>query len=576
MLLLFETSLNRPWKFEFILFVNPVFRIFIRSSQTSHNSSLCQKDTQSSIAHSIPSTALSRNESGSKNNSKLPEIEDTQQNPGPPVRTEFHNPHPSLNLRKRVGKILRAVKMSFSRPGVGQYRMNKDLYDVHAHALELGGVELPAELDGQNEPVELPGRASVELGHFYGQSTSEMQYQHTETPPYINQARKDHTPSRSPSSLSSKTPFVNPKQNTSQPETLEVVPSSQNPSIYGFVPQRGSSKNDYHTPTLLGNKTRYFNGDRYAVTQQASVQDSPAWPIQFSPTHSRQPQTGTSSYDSDLPSVLRRSSDWTTNMSMNKGTTGPSTARAYSHVNHSIYSQHRIDHFNGLTGPGTTTSFTKAAPPAYSPRGFTSSISATTIPDGRQYQHVYSGVKARASLPWDATSLNTNSGTARPSGYVGPTQQYQNLEDAPPVTQVLWQVTHARVPVTSPIISPMMSPLVPPIQCDECSIEFNGKWQKGNLNRHKETKHPQFLKEEILCEICGNTYKRGDALKKHQRKKHQIGMNFHPNKEQLGLVPKRPLASESTFSVLDIGLIPLFRFLLVEPVYDSAFAGYRR
>ncbi|KAF2189747.1 hypothetical protein K469DRAFT_47275 [Zopfia rhizophila CBS 207.26] len=63
------------------------------------------------------------------------------------------------------------------------------------------------------------------------------------------------------------------------------------------------------------------------------------------------------------------------------------------------------------------------------------------------------------------------------------------------------------------------------IQCQFCNQKFTGLYGKGNLTRHRRLKH--FAIDEasmgFKCTLCDKTYKRKDARKKHEWKKHGHG-----------------------------------------------------
>ncbi|KAF2793042.1 hypothetical protein K505DRAFT_386414 [Melanomma pulvis-pyrius CBS 109.77] len=63
----------------------------------------------------------------------------------------------------------------------------------------------------------------------------------------------------------------------------------------------------------------------------------------------------------------------------------------------------------------------------------------------------------------------------------------------------------------------------PPLPCQVCKMEFHGLYQKGNLERHFRQKHSQpEVKKIYQCRECVLTYKRADAKRKHEWKKHRI------------------------------------------------------
>jgi ssDNA-binding Zn-finger/Zn-ribbon topoisomerase 1 len=60
------------------------------------------------------------------------------------------------------------------------------------------------------------------------------------------------------------------------------------------------------------------------------------------------------------------------------------------------------------------------------------------------------------------------------------------------------------------------------LRCDQCDLEFHGRYQRGNLTRHKRLRH-MHKQMHYTCPdpVCGKTYKRSDALRKHCWKSHR-------------------------------------------------------
>ncbi|KAF2472157.1 uncharacterized protein BDR25DRAFT_342150 [Lindgomyces ingoldianus] len=73
------------------------------------------------------------------------------------------------------------------------------------------------------------------------------------------------------------------------------------------------------------------------------------------------------------------------------------------------------------------------------------------------------------------------------------------------------------------------------IQCYQCQKRFTGAYGRGNLTRHQRMKHSS-LNTSFPCSICSRTYKRKDAVKKHEWEKH--GRGTKPKKRHEG---KRPV-----------------------------------
>lgn len=65
-----------------------------------------------------------------------------------------------------------------------------------------------------------------------------------------------------------------------------------------------------------------------------------------------------------------------------------------------------------------------------------------------------------------------------------------------------------------------------------CNPKFTGEYRKGNLQRHLKSNHPELLlgmgkspgdPEKLRCSMCPQVFKRSDARKKHEHRKHHIG-----------------------------------------------------
>lgn len=75
-------------------------------------------------------------------------------------------------------------------------------------------------------------------------------------------------------------------------------------------------------------------------------------------------------------------------------------------------------------------------------------------------------------------------------------------------------------------------PFYSPLPCGICKKEFNGPYQKGNLQRHFRQEHS--LPEAMIihrCRGCVRTYRRADARRKHEWKKHRI-LDAKPEKRR--------------------------------------------
>ncbi|RAR02390.1 hypothetical protein DDE83_008580 [Stemphylium lycopersici] len=60
------------------------------------------------------------------------------------------------------------------------------------------------------------------------------------------------------------------------------------------------------------------------------------------------------------------------------------------------------------------------------------------------------------------------------------------------------------------------------VLCNQCKTVFRGKYSKGNLRRHVSNVHATLASAlGLRCRFCKNTYKRRDATRKHEWKKHR-------------------------------------------------------
>ncbi|KAH7388738.1 hypothetical protein BKA66DRAFT_460639 [Pyrenochaeta sp. MPI-SDFR-AT-0127] len=78
--------------------------------------------------------------------------------------------------------------------------------------------------------------------------------------------------------------------------------------------------------------------------------------------------------------------------------------------------------------------------------------------------------------------------------------------------------------------SPMEEPL--DMVCETCGTKTTGVYCKTNMNRHIRLKHP--LSGSIMltpCRACSATFRRSDAARKHEWKKHRI-LDARPNKRR--------------------------------------------
>jgi hypothetical protein len=63
----------------------------------------------------------------------------------------------------------------------------------------------------------------------------------------------------------------------------------------------------------------------------------------------------------------------------------------------------------------------------------------------------------------------------------------------------------------------------PPAYCGQCDKVFHGRYREGNLRRHVVAFHsPPDSHVTKACRVCQRSYKRSDATRKHEWKKHRI------------------------------------------------------
>ena len=89
----------------------------------------------------------------------------------------------------------------------------------------------------------------------------------------------------------------------------------------------------------------------------------------------------------------------------------------------------------------------------------------------------------------------------------------------------LWKAHRLSAPTQATVSSTDDSPET----CRSCGQVFVGKYKRGNLNRHQN--HCCRGPKVLICTACPSEFKRADALKKHEWKKHRIGSG--PQKRRL-------------------------------------------
>ncbi|EAT81162.1 hypothetical protein HBI56_105110 [Parastagonospora nodorum] len=79
--------------------------------------------------------------------------------------------------------------------------------------------------------------------------------------------------------------------------------------------------------------------------------------------------------------------------------------------------------------------------------------------------------------------------------------------------------------------------------CEICGAKFTGRYARGNCSRHVRLLHsekPAQLGSDLVCRVCHKRFKRQDARRKHEWRKHEIG--------ETKPIPRRQLASAGKLS----------------------------
>ena len=77
-----------------------------------------------------------------------------------------------------------------------------------------------------------------------------------------------------------------------------------------------------------------------------------------------------------------------------------------------------------------------------------------------------------------------------------------------------------------------------PTVCEICGTKFTGRYARGNCSRHVRLLHsekPAQPNPDLVCRSCHKKFKRQDARRKHEWRKHEIG--------ETKPIPRRQLAS---------------------------------
>lgn len=62
--------------------------------------------------------------------------------------------------------------------------------------------------------------------------------------------------------------------------------------------------------------------------------------------------------------------------------------------------------------------------------------------------------------------------------------------------------------------------------CEICGAKFTGRYARGNCSRHVRLLHsekPAQPSSDLVCRVCHKRFKRQDARRKHEWRKHEIG-----------------------------------------------------
>ena len=150
--------------------------------------------------------------------------------------------------------------------------------------------------------------------------------------------------------------------------------------------------------------------------------------------------------------------------------------------------------------------------------------SATFPPyETRYYPSNASVIQEPPSLPTQAQSCfeKQNSLVTGPPQLMSPESLF-TFDEAPP----------AYSPVLSNPPSTNMQRRYQPSVCPYCGKVFTGKFGPGNCKRHVQQTHETIVDRAIhLCKLCRKEYRRADALRKHQWKKHRLA-DAKPRKRQ--------------------------------------------
>ena len=93
------------------------------------------------------------------------------------------------------------------------------------------------------------------------------------------------------------------------------------------------------------------------------------------------------------------------------------------------------------------------------------------------------------------------------------------------------QSSSSNSPVSPATRNPMVEKPANALRCDYCQKTFIGYYQRGNLRRHFKSCHSNAaITADRICRVCENPFKRSDARKKHEWRKHKL-LSAEPTKK---------------------------------------------
>lgn len=110
--------------------------------------------------------------------------------------------------------------------------------------------------------------------------------------------------------------------------------------------------------------------------------------------------------------------------------------------------------------------------------------------------------------------------------YISPDDQLLNAETTSlsliKAATTSTDVVTSAIPQTNLPISKVGNSYV----CGFCGMEFTGRYRRGNCYRHIRNTHlKKSLDPTLACQVCGKIFKRQDATRKHEERKHGLHMS---------------------------------------------------